>query len=375
MSEYYGFQGEEHKTLDFQSVTTMSNKKPISQWITMTIPCLIATIITLRIMMIEMRKRRDCNVKFTTKWLKYSSMICIVNGFLTNLFFIIHVLPVFCHFCLILSHIAFVSGLTFMGFYQLSRLHYCFSNEQIHSNKGYPKWVFILMVIIGVLLMIDYITHLAVEWSIIYSKCGLNSKFEYYFVPVYTSNISYDWIWLVITVCCYLLWDIATLMLYYYKTISFKSIIMARNEIIYKRVLTILCKIYILTMLYEVMTIFVAIMGSVIRVLTDFDEWFATISNVVSINLMSISVNVSMFLMMDHNKMEYVKFLKIINAMRLNWICCAYGDYIEKQISGLLDNAEERNTDVDMTVISGQDHSLPEQQRPRQLSPVTFTNE
>ena len=30
----------------------------------------------------------------------------------------------------------------FMEYYQLSRLYYCFSRDQIHSDKGYPKWLF-----------------------------------------------------------------------------------------------------------------------------------------------------------------------------------------------------------------------------------------
>ena len=65
-----------------------------------------------------------------------------------------------------------------MGFYQLSRLYYCFSKNKIYSNKAYPNYLFIIMYIIGILLL--FIGILSAWFGyIIIGKCGINNKFQY----------------------------------------------------------------------------------------------------------------------------------------------------------------------------------------------------
>ena len=64
-----------------------------------------------------------------------------------------------------------------MGLYQISRLFYCFSSSKVHSNKGYPNWVFILMYGVGIGLVFGFLklTFLDMTFSPL-STCGFNKN-------------------------------------------------------------------------------------------------------------------------------------------------------------------------------------------------------
>ena len=89
-----------------------------------------------------------------------------------------------------------------------------------------------------------------------------------------------------------------------------------------------------------------------------------------------------MYLMMDHNKLEYIKFLRLIKRMKLHWICCNLcGEIIEEQLLELditpaLSLSDVSPNSDDLTERSTQDHSLPRaaRQTNMELSQVTMTS-
>ena len=69
---------------------------------------------------------------------------------------------------------------------------------------------------------------------------------------------------------------------------------------VYKRIMSILHKIFILIMVYEVFSI---LHGGILLCTS---KWFILVT---ARKIVSISVCYSMYLMMDHNKEQYIKFL------------------------------------------------------------------
>ena len=310
--------------------------EPAIEWIPGTITSLIATILTLRILSAELRIRKEESVKFTTKSLEYSSVICIVTGFITNLFFLLNECYGFCHFSTLMANIVYANQLIFMGLYQLSRLYYCFANDSIHSHKGYPRYVFIIMVTFGILLIITWPIVAISYTDTIYSKCGINSQFEFYYIPIKTYSFSYRALWVIAVGLIYIAWDISTLFLYYFKIRAFRDIIKNKNESIYKRVVTILYKIFIMTMFYECVILSFTVFSSGMEFVFD-TKWVLDMVQIISFNTQSVCVSFAMYLMMEHNQDKYVKFLRVIRKLRLYWLCCCCGcrRIVIEQLNGL----------------------------------------
>ena len=47
---------------------------------------------------------------------------------------------------------------------------------------------------------------------------------------------------------------------------------------------------------------------------------------------LSTSMNYSMYLMMDHNKQQYIEFLKVIKRLKLHYICCKWRRIVDAQL-------------------------------------------
>ena len=121
-------------------------------WISQSIITLIYTIANSLILHHEIKKRRDSTIRFTTNSLKYTSLSCIIFCLMANTLLLITYFNVFCLFAAYLAFVCMSLETLAMGFYQLSRLYYCFSNSKIHSKNGYPKWIFIFMIVWGILI-------------------------------------------------------------------------------------------------------------------------------------------------------------------------------------------------------------------------------
>lgn len=126
----------------------------------------------------EISKRQLPTTKFSSKYLCFTSAVCIWCGPISSLLLILSVVPGFCMMRLIGSAMVLSTQFQFMSFYQLSRLHYCFSNQQLRANKGYPLWIFVVMIIIGIILWICILIQ-RVAVDTLPAKCGYTNKVEY----------------------------------------------------------------------------------------------------------------------------------------------------------------------------------------------------
>ena len=126
---------------------------PLLSWIICSIMGLFTFLTNTVLLKKEIDKRKSGKALFTTKTLKIYSIICILFGAIQDLIW---------PFFILMVSVTLVSRYLSLGFlsiyidyfYQLSRLHYCFANEQIYSKKGYPNWLFMIMHSIGVIFMI-----------------------------------------------------------------------------------------------------------------------------------------------------------------------------------------------------------------------------
>ena len=306
------------------------------QWIPETILTLIATILCYIILFDECRQRKNQSVKFTTPQLKVWSIICLISSFTLPLSILLSSINIMCTFAGLFIWLSVNTMALSMGFYQLSRLHYCFANSQVHSDKGYPKWLFILMYTIGILISINHIASIEfVKDSYIFlSKCGINNKFQFYSHGLDLVNTNVPSLYTVGVGLCFFGWDLFTLYLYILKIRTFR-VYKDDAPNVYKRIKSILQKIFILTVLYQLSgVIFVGLIGLYFFVI-DTDIIRIQLMPMLSSSCMSLIFSVSMYLMMDHNVKHYVRFLKIVQRLRLNYLCCKWRHFVLEQLAEL----------------------------------------
>ena len=153
---------------------------PPAAWTIRLVLGMVGFAITGRVLYSEVKKRRLPTVQFYSQHLRITSAVCIWFAPITPLSLMLTLIPGFCMIRFICNMVPFYTQFVFLGFYQLSRLHYCFSNKQLHGNKGYPQWVFVVMVTIGIILWTyAFILHILVD--ILPSKCGYTDDFSLFY--------------------------------------------------------------------------------------------------------------------------------------------------------------------------------------------------
>ena len=268
------------------------------------------------------------SAKFTTRSLKYFSLICIISGVLRFIFGLFEYINGLCTFSAYVAVFCWSLQGTSMGYYQLSRLYYCFANEQVHSNKGYPKYVFIIMYILGLIHLINYPLSAALstvigsdffkECSYIYNSDVDEVQFVRINVDIWSVTAEQDWIWFQCSIILFIAWDLSTLCLYIYKTLSLKSQ-MKESEAVSKRISNILNKIIILTIMYQLFFF----LGLIISSFREYWNYFGLIGWSFSNLISSMAMIISMYLMMDYNKKDYVKFIKLFKRFCFCLSCSA----------------------------------------------------
>ena len=140
----------------------------------------IATIINSIILTKEYRKRNSPEaILYISYWTKITSFSCIIFGFLYSLVSTVATLKLFCYIGKP-SQIMFISvQAILMGFNQLSRLHYCFSENSVHSAKGYPKWLFVSMISIGSMILIVVLVYPWLWTNELCTQNGNNEKYQW----------------------------------------------------------------------------------------------------------------------------------------------------------------------------------------------------
>ena len=312
---------------------------PMKVWLPLSIGFLICAILSVNKLKKEISIRFGSSsskeVKFTTKSLEYLSLISLITGTLRFIFGLFEYINGLCTFSAYIAVICWSLQTVSMGYYQLSRLHYCFANKQIHSNKGYPKYIFIIMFLLGLIHVFNYPLQAGLSGDVggdFFENCtykynsDLNQiQFVRISLDIWSVTAHQDLVWFQFSIILFIAWDLLTLILYIYKTSSLKSEIDDPN--ITKRIKNILNKIIILTILYQIF-FFIGLCLSFCR---KYWIWFGLIgwsfSNIIS----SYAMIISMFLMMDHNVNHYVHFLKMIKRYCSCCRCCI--GVIEDQLS------------------------------------------
>ena len=318
--------------------------EPPAEWIPGTIIAFFGTSLNILILSFEIMKRRKSDKPFTTKSLKYFSLLSIACGPMVNLCNLLRVVDGFCHFSSFLIFVFWSLQWGLVGFYQLSRLYYCFSKSKAYSKIGYSNYVFIIMIICGILLMFMYpLINLFTGLIRPKSICYITRSGEAHYIaaeyPIFIPAIISWTCWII-----YWLWDFITLLLYGLKIRSFKQY-KKTQPMVYKRILSILYKIVIITLFYESVTIFNAILGAFAVIF--YNPIIFTPISVWAMNVNSVSLSFSMYLMMEHNISQYILFLRLLKKFKLHFFCCCYRHIV-------IDQLEEINGDlVRMRTISG----------------------
>eukprot|EP01083_Nonionella_stella_P077821 212716_1 len=220
-------------------------EQPPSMWITVSLIGFTSLVINLVIFQKERAKRKHNETLFVTRLSRMSSMCCIVCGVIMSFFWTVGHINILCYIArpmgIIFSTLQSVS----MGFYQLQRLYYCFSQTKVHSNKGYSNCLFYVMNSLGIIIVINTFTLFALV-QFPYS-CTINKDFrsvektkfnEALEAPYEIASFS--------AVFLYIVWDISTLVLYIVKIISFRKF-KSEDIAVYNRIMSILNRVLILT--------------------------------------------------------------------------------------------------------------------------------
>eukprot|EP01084_Bolivina_argentea_P066812 121822_1 len=200
-----------------------------------------------------------------------------------------------------------VSGFTWslikitLTLYQIARLNYCFSSQQVHSSKyGYSKYTFGVLYIGAIVNIVStfyvsfFIVHIVTEQIDMY---GCIAK-----IPC-----KQDFKLILMSIIIYFVWDLTVLFLYIYKVIQIYFKTNFQNECIYNRIYGILRKIIFLTILYEITTVvpmsnFLFVKSRKIQLFTDAIVWCIDI----------LASGVTIYLMMEHNNECYLKFVRCL---------------------------------------------------------------
>ena len=243
------------------------------------------------------------------KWLNFWSSLTFISCIIFLLIWTLHRVPIICLYSYGFMISTWGTPGACITMYQITRLQYCFSAKQIHSDKyGYPKWLFCVLYAQFFLLGIYYYT---ISWFVYnswpsqyYNGCeGGTNQYGY------LAYFAFLWFWI---------WDLLTLILYVIKIKQIKRSQAIRNQnddTVYKKVKFILYKIVLLTIIYEIKTLF----GAGLTVIFGGMQIISILSPIIVAMdaLMAVFV---MYLMIEHNNDEYIRFLTLFRGC----CCCCF---------------------------------------------------
>ena len=200
---------------------------PPPVWIARVVIGAIGFAITGLVLYSDIKKRRRPTTQFYSNYLRWTSAVCIWCAPITPLFLILTVFPGFCMIRFVATVMTLLTQSMFLSFYQLSRLHYCFSNQQLHGNKGYPQWVN-LMITIGIMIWISTLMVYILVVTLP-SKCGYTDSVSLFYrfrerAILFDGDSFRDkWmmqiyhLWNTATSVSFHTWDLTILLLYLFK--------------------------------------------------------------------------------------------------------------------------------------------------------------
>ena len=284
-------------------------------------------------------------------WSMHAMLTVIVVLFISPL----HAIYTICKYVNTISIYTWLLSKVSITFYQIARLQYCFSVHQIHSKKyGYSKCIFIILYTMGFILIL-LSTYMAIylltfaTWSVKYNICIVKIDDIHQLISV-------------ISILVYCLWDWSVLILYIIKIIQFyckKSNDVTEQVLI--RIKFILQRIFVLMLIVGISGSFSIFSNNYSNNQKDVHVVWDVIARLMPIidSVLSISI---IYLMIEHNTKEYIKFIKILNTFKL-CICCNsfIGNVLKMETkTNISNNNKNKNNDED-TIYNTMDMSLPGQ--------------
>jgi len=306
------------------------------------------TIITGLILWRETRKRDDDACTFGSNALRITSIVCMWSGLGVNICLIIWVLPGFCLMDSIPGAITFAMQFISLGFYQLSRLHYCFSRDRVYSHKGYPFWAFIVMIVAAILMIFWWLFNVIIVEPFTL-KCGFStSSGSFFHLKKQSHSILFNGMYrdfVLSLIVCAQIWDITTLMMYIYKIWKIGTFFKSQSNDIWNNILSVLQRIVTVTLLYQLTMLLNAVLFYFVPMIpglkTD-DNIAYTLRWCVMPSISSISWSLSMYLMMEHNLNEYIQFLYFCRTLHLDFVCfCCRRHIVDRQLKELKKSVKE----------------------------------
>ena len=299
----------------------------------------IASSITGIVARLECKKRRLESTIFVSSKLRITSAVSIGSGLITAIMLSLDALPGYCRLHLSSSVIADATQFVSMGMYQLSRLHYCFSKTSAHHQNGYPKWLFIVMVTIGVALQISC-TMLFTLGQPLPSTCGFRRDFTFTFEysdsaimfhgDIHQQELDFYY-WYHTNAAVFLIWDIIIGLLYCYKIKTFRKTRVLRQDAVWKKIIFILQRIIIITLFYQISFLLLQSVRFYVQIFLPKPLKYTTYNALIA--SLAILYSISMYMMMEHNTDEYVRFLRCFKRTYLKYIClCCCHRMVDRQL-------------------------------------------
>lgn len=304
---------------------------------------LLTAIICVRIVYQEYQKVRTSSNNHENKYQKLLTISAFSVYILCTIYHILRMIRAFdCDgWAMTTNELSYFIMKIFITFYQIARLQYCFSAEQVHSKYGYSKYVFIWLYIHGVAILLFAIIDSSLEIT------SINGKYNVpYICHVVLDKTHSNW-FNIGRFSWYVAWDVTVLVLYTWKCYQFykkQRLFGNIDKSIVLRIKFILSKILFLTLL-------IFMESGILITLYYLDYSERSIASAVVYNICAAFVGLIdcylIYLMRSHNDEQYIKFLMMLDNLKI-CICFKcfidYGlHYTEKQRADQ-DHEKRRNT-------------------------------
>ena len=322
---------------------------PPAAWIFRIVSGLMGFTISGSLLHSEIKRRRSPTVHFSSRLLRLTSIICLWCGPISSLLIILTVVPGFCMMRYIGSATAFGTQFIFLALYEMSRLHYCFSNQQLHGNRGYPLRVFVALIAFGVISWISRVM-LPILVDTPTAQCGYRDDLSFFW-RMSERAILFDgdrwedewmnelfYLWGFVNTILAQMWDFSILLLYLWQIWKISKVYKSKQNGIWKNVLSILHRVVIITVFYQICVLFMIILYTILGILGDV-MMSGIVKEIQTAGLTTcfiLSCSFAIFMMLDHNTLAYVHFLYFLRRSQLKYLCfCCCHEMVDQQIEHL----------------------------------------
>ena len=312
---------------------------PLVYWLASTAISIISFVMTTAMNACERQRRKQPDSIFASKYLSVFSRLCIAMGPITTLIATVSFVP---GMCLISGHLrgpSLFMQIVAMECYQLSRLYYCFSRDQVHSDKGYPKWIFCALLFV---LTMWFSVSVAIRLTEVTTECGIHGDGNAVMEGLLLFAVP-SWVWMIPnTLFC--IFEFTTVSLYWFKVLAMRSLI-CRNETncaVFDRIQSVLHRVLILTYFYVAVNGMMVMVSYAATIVVDAGLIPLNISWIWPYSINSVAISYSMFLMQDHNISEYIAFLRFIKRYKCGLCFCCFQFMVNEQYRMLVENVDER---------------------------------